>query len=217
MRIVESVNVSVVRTGEWTGRMGRTGIDKRPVSEPLVLDGPGIDGDSGSGVRGDTVADVEHHGGWSQAVYAFDVEDLQHWSRELGVELTAGKAGENLSLSGCDCSNAVVGERWRVGSSVLRVTSPRVPCRVFAGFWDTRDLIKRFTAFGRTGAYFAVEQRGSIAAGDVPEVLSRPEHGVTLAEVFALRARGRRDLVEHVSRAESDLPESWRKHLAAAR
>lgn len=217
MGYVESVNVSVVRTGSWTGRMGRTGIDKRPADGPLILDGPGVDSDEGSGVRGDTVADGRFHGGRDQAVYAFDLEDFEHWSDVLGRELTPGNAGENLTLVDCDCTNAVVGERWRIGSAVLRVTKPRIPCRVFAGFWDHSSLIKEFTAFGRTGAYFAVEEQGKIAAGDAREVLFRPEHGVTLADLFAFRAQGRRDLVDHVARAESDLPESWMKYVAAAR
>lgn len=207
---VESVNRAVVRTGEWTGRQGRTGIDKRPVSEPLVLDGPGIDGPgvdgNSSGVAGDTVADTDNHGGPDQAVYAFDVEDLHFWSSELEVELTAGAAGENLTLRDCDASRAVIGQRWRVGSSVLRVTAPRIPCRVFAGFWDVGDLIKRFTAVGRTGAYLAVEQRGEIRAGDEVEIAHTPEHGVTVGDFFAFRMRGRKDLAEHVAGSLPDLP-----------
>lgn len=209
MGYVESVNIAVVRRGPWTGRMGRTGIDKRPADAPLVLDGPGIDADDGAGIVGDTVVDGKHHGGRYQAVYAFDSEDLGYWSRELGTELTAGKAGENLTLTECDCSNAVVGERWRIGSAVVRVTAPRIPCKVFAGFWGVPDLVKRFSAAGRSGAYFAVEQRGKIATGDVPEVLSRPEHGVTVGEMFALRAQGRRDLAAHLAKAIPDMPEEW--------
>lgn len=120
MTRVESVNVAVVRTGPWTGRMGRTGIDKRPVAGPLLA--------AETGVRGDTVCDAQHHGAWYQAVYAFDTEELRYWSSELGSELVPGNAGENLSLTGCDCSDAVIGERWRVGGAVLRVT-PAHPVR----------------------------------------------------------------------------------------
>lgn len=216
MGYVESVNIAVVRTGPWTGRVGRTGIDKRPVEEPLVLDGAGVDGDDGAGVRGDTVADTEHHGGRDQAVYAFDIEDLRHWSAELGKQLEPGNAGENLTLSGCDCSRAVIGERWRIGSAIVRVTSPRIPCKVFAGFWDVRDLIKRFSAFGRSGAYLAVEERGEIAAGDERVVLSRPEHGVTIADAFAFRAQGRGELAEHLAGAMPDLPAEWAGYVRTA-
>lgn len=208
MGYVESVNIAIVRTGEWTGRIGRTGLDKRPSDQPLVLDGPGIDGE-GSGVVGDTVADTLNHGGPSQAVYAFDVEELVYWSAELDKQLTPGSAGENLTLAGCDSSHTVVGQRWQLGSAILRVTTPRIPCRVFAGFWDTSDLVKRFTARGLPGAYLAVEQRGVIAVGDVPSTLSTPDHGVTIADLFAWRAQGRRDLTDHVTTAIADLPDKW--------
>jgi MOSC domain-containing protein YiiM len=211
---VVSVNVAVPRTGDWTGRMGRTGIDKRPTTHPLVLDGPGIDG-VGSGVRGDVVCDIKHHGGPAQAVYAFDEEELWFWAEELGRAVPPGSVGENLTLSGCDCTNAVVGQRWRVGSAVLRVTCPRIPCRVFAGFWDVPDLIRRFSARGRSGAYLAVEQRGEIAAGNERVVLSTPEHGVTVADVFAFRAQGRRELAPYLATAMEDLPEQWRRHVRA--
>ncbi|WP_246195694.1 MOSC domain-containing protein [Halopolyspora algeriensis] len=216
MGYVESVNIAKVRTGDWTGRVGRTGIDKRPVDGPLVLDGAGVDGETGSGVRGDTVADTDHHGGGYQALYAFDVEDLRFWSAELGRELVPGNAGENLTLSGCDSSEAVIGQRWRIGTAVLRVTGPRIPCTVFAGFWDIPGLVKRFTAAGRPGAYFAVEKRGEIRAGDSVEMLSRPEHGVTVADYFAFRAQGRGELAEHIAGSLPDLPNKLAKHVVPA-
>ncbi|MDR7300941.1 MOSC domain-containing protein [Haloactinomyces albus] len=216
MGYVESVNVAMVRTGDWTGRVGRTGIDKRPVDGPLLLDGTGAHGDDGSGARGDTVADADHHGGRHQALYAFDVEDLRSWSTELGKELASGNAGENLTLSGCDSSRAVIGQRWRIGTAVLRVTGPRIPCRVFAGFWDIPDLVKRFTARGRPGAYLAVEEQGEIRARDRVEVLSSPEHGVTVADYFAFRAQGRRDLAEHIAGGLSDLPDKLAEHVVPA-
>lgn len=208
MGIVESVNLAVVRTGDWTGRVGRSGIDKRPAGLPVRFDQVGV--------RGDTVCDSKHHGAWYQAAYAFDSEELRYWSKELDRELVPGNAGENLTLAGCDSSSAVIGERWRIGGAVLRVTGPRTPCRVFAGFWDVQGLVKRFTEHGRTGAYLAVEEPGEIAAGDVVEVLSRPGHGVRVAEVFALQMHGRSDLAEHVAGGLDDLPEKWRKSVAAS-
>lgn len=203
-----SVNVAVPRTGEWTGRMRRTGIDKRPACGPILLES--------TGVRGDTVVDTEQHGRWFQAVYSFDVEDFAHWSTELGVRLGPGNAGENLTLSETGCSDALIGERWAVGDTVLRVTGPRMPCRVFAAFWARPDLIKWFTRFGRPGAYLAVERAGEVRAGNEVRVLSRPEHGVSVAQVFAVRTGGRGALAEHVRGALADLPPEWAGHVAAA-
>ncbi|WP_406692343.1 MOSC domain-containing protein [Saccharopolyspora sp. ID03-671] len=207
MSAVTSVNLAVVRTGEWTGRIGKSGIDKRPAGGPVRF--------TDTGVEGDSVCDTKHHGAWYQAAYAFDAEELAFWSAELGAELVPGNAGENLTLSGADSTSALIGERWAIGDAVLRVTGPRQPCRVFAGFWDLPGLVKRFTAHGRTGVYLAVEQPGEISAGDEIRVLSRPDHGVEVAEFFALTMRGRSDLAEHVAGCLPDLPEKWRTTAAA--
>ncbi|MCP2334230.1 MULTISPECIES: MOSC domain-containing protein [Actinoalloteichus] len=206
---VVSVNVAVVRHGAWTGRMGSSGIDKRAVPGPVSL--------TGAGVAGDTIVDTASHGGWYRAAYAFELAELRYWSQELGRELVPGNAGENLTLDGMDSSDAVIGERWRIGSAVLRVTGPRTPCRVFAGFWEAERFVRRFTERGRTGAYLAVDEEGLVSAGDRVEVLSRPAHGVTVAEVFAVKQRRRPDLVDHVCQALDDLPQEWADKVRAAR
>jgi MOSC domain-containing protein YiiM len=194
---VESVNLAVVRTDAFTRvKGGRSGIDKRPVTGPVRLE---VDG-----VAGDTICDTKYHGGPDQAVYAYAVADLEFWSTELGRSVGPGNVGENLTVSGVDCSHAVVGERWQVGDAVLRVTGPRTPCRVFAGFLDVPDLVKRFFAAGRPGAYLAVERPAPVSAGVEVTVLDRPDHGVTTADVLAATA-GRRDLLPRIAAARADL------------
>ncbi|HEY4419318.1 MAG TPA: MOSC domain-containing protein [Pseudonocardia sp.] len=193
---VESVNVAVVRTGEWTMQKGRSGIDKRPVDHSVLLAADGIDGD--------TICDLEHHGGPDQAVYAYSCDDLAFWTAELGQSLSPGAVGENLTLSGVDCSGAVVGERWQVGAAVLQVRGPRIPCRVFAGFRGVPDLVKRFVAAGRPGAYLAVLQPATVKVGDTVRVVDRPAHGVTVAHVLAART-GERSLLPQVAAAREHL------------
>jgi MOSC domain-containing protein YiiM len=175
---VESVNVAHVRSDiDTRAADGRTGIDKRPVDGPVLL--------TAAGVQGDTICETKHHGGPDQAVYAYAAEDLAFWAAELGQEFRPGGVGENLTVSGVDCTGAVLGERWRVGEAVLQVRSSRTPCRVFAGFRGVPDLVKRFIAAGRPGAYLAVERPGPVRAGDTVERLDRPDHGVTVADLMA--------------------------------
>jgi MOSC domain-containing protein YiiM len=137
------------------------------------------------GVQGDTVCHTKHHGGPDQAVYAYAAEDLAFWTVELGQEVRPGGVGENLTVSGVDCTGAVLGECWQVGDAVLQVRSTRTPCRVFAGFRGVPDLVKRFIAAGRPGAYLAVVQPGPVRAGDTVTLLDRPDHGVTVADLMA--------------------------------
>jgi MOSC domain-containing protein YiiM len=167
-----SVNLATV----YTGPEGRTGIDKRPVAGRIAL--------RDDRVVGDTVVDTRDHGGRDKAVYAYAREDAAWWARELDREVEPGNFGENLSTEGVAVTGAVIGERWAVGSAVLEVCAPRIPCRTFAAFWDVPDLIKRFTAHGAPGAYLRIDTPGDVAAGDTVTVVDRPDHGVTIGEAF---------------------------------
>lgn len=165
----------------------KTGIHKRPAAHPVKVHWLGLDGD--------TICDTVNHGGREQAVYAYASEDTDWWQQqlagELSFELGPGSLGENLTLRGVDVTNAVIGERWRIGSTVLQVASPRIPCSTFASYWNVDRLAKRFFAAGRPGAYLRVLTEGELAAGDEVVVLERPSHGPTLAETFLAVAGGR--------------------------
>lgn len=165
----------------------RSGIDKRPSDEPLAVRAPGPRrGGLGSGVVGDAICNSRHHGGDDQAVYAYAREDLDDWQAQLGRELTNGMFGENITTSGIDVANCLVGERWSIGSDglVLEVTSPRTPCKTFSTWLDIRGWIKTFTAAALPGAYFRVIEPGTMRAGDRIDVIDRPDHSVTVATVF---------------------------------
>lgn len=173
-------DVFVGRTEDRAGKPERTGIDKRPAPGPVRLER--------LGVVGDRILDTKHHGGVDQAVYAYADEDREWWQRQLAAELSfrlgSGSFGENLTTRGLDVTGAVVGERWHVGTAVLEVCVPRIPCNTFAAFWDVRQLVKRFTAAGRPGAYLRVLVEGAVSPGDPIEVRDRPDHGLTIGETF---------------------------------
>jgi MOSC domain-containing protein YiiM len=167
--------------GSTAKKPEQTGIDKRPVSEPVRL--------GRLGVGGDTICDTDNHGGADQAVYAYASEDAAWWQSELGDELGGrvlgpGAFGENLTLAGVEVTGAVVGEQWRVGGALLQVCVPRIPCGTFAAYWAVDRLIKRFTVAARPGAYLRVLTEGLVSAGDELHVLQRPAHGLTIGETF---------------------------------
>ena len=171
---VVSVNTGRERDAAWAGRLKRTAIDKRPVSGPVAV--------GRLGLAGDEQADKQDHGGYEQALYAYAREDLDWWVERLGRELPGGVFGENITTAGLDITGGLIGEVWRLGSAVVQITSPRIPCVVFAGWLDEREWVKRFGDTGRVGAYLRVLEEGQVSAGDPVEVLSRPATRVTIAE-----------------------------------
>ncbi|WP_329040076.1 MOSC domain-containing protein [Streptomyces sp. NBC_00178] len=164
---------------------GLTGIGKQPADAPVRVSDPGPKGSGGSGLAGDAVCDLRHHGGTDQAVYAYAREELDVWEKTLGRPLPNGAFGENLTTSGVVVSHARIGERWRVGGElVLEVTSGRIPCRTFAGHMGERGWVRRFTREAATGAYLRVIRPGTIRAGDAVEIVHRPAHDITAAMEF---------------------------------
>jgi MOSC domain-containing protein YiiM len=172
---VQSVNVGEPRPVEVDGHTVWTAIWKSPVEGRVPLRGVNL--------RGDGQADRTVHGGSDKAVYAYAIEDTEWWEGQLGGPLGAGTFGENLTVRGLPVSEAVIGERWAVGSAVLEVAQPRLPCFKLGLRMGDPRFLKRFAAAGRPGAYLRVVQEGDIGAGDQIDVVSRPAHGVTSALV----------------------------------
>ncbi len=181
-------SVAVGRPVEIDGPAGRrtlTAYRKHPVPGPVaVLD---------ENLEGDQQADPENHGGPHKAVYVYANEDVAWWRHELGRHVETQMFGQNLTTTGLDLRASVVGERWRIGTAELEVAQPRIPCFKLGLFAEDPTMPRRFIAAVRPGAYLRVVTRGHLTAGDRIEVVDRPAHGVTLAEVFTVyhHERGR--------------------------
>lgn len=180
-----SVNLAVPEPNSAKG-VGVTGIRKQPVDGPVPVRAPGPKTTGlGSGLVGDQIFDVAHHGGDDQAVYAYAREDYDWWAAELGRDLPGGIFGDNLTTVGLDVNGALIGERWRIGDTlVLQVTFARIPCATFQLKMAEPQWVRRFTHQARPGAYLRVVEPGEVRAGDEVTVLDRPGHGVSVAEGF---------------------------------
>jgi MOSC domain-containing protein YiiM len=135
---------------------------------------------AGVNLAGDDQADRTVHGGPEKAVYAYAREDIDWWENVHG-DLPNGCFGENLTTQGLDISGAIIGERWKVGSTVLEICQPRLPCsKLGIRFGDGR-MVKAFAKASRPGGYLRIIEEGELGVGDEITVLSRPGHGITLA------------------------------------
>ncbi|BBX48375.1 MOSC domain-containing protein [Mycobacterium cookii] len=189
---VLSVNVARLSTNpDPRAQSNLTGIDKRPVAEPVQVRPPGQTQDDASGLVGDHIGNTRFHGKSDQAVYAYAREDLDSWEAQLGVTLDNGMFGENLTTVGVDLTQTRIGERWRIGTGtlLLEVSAPRTPCRTFAAFLNRPHWIRTFTEAGVPGAYFRVLSSGQVQAGDAITIEHRPDHNVTIGLAFAARMK----------------------------
>ena len=201
-RIV-SLNVGGVREVDWRGRRVTTGIWKSPVLARVALRGVNF--------AGDDQADRRVHGGPDKAVYAYASEDYAYWRDAEGIDTPPGLFGENLTTSGVDLSLAVVGERWAVGTTVLEVAQPRLPCSKLGLRMNDPAFPKRFQHALRPGAYLRVVSEGDVGTGDTIIVHDRPAHGITLR--FMVEVLADPDKVCAL-RVIPYLPKFWRELLA---
>lgn len=148
-----------------------TAIWKYPVEGRLAVRGVNL--------VGDEQADLSVHGGPHKAVYAYALEEAQAWESELGRDLGEAAFGQNLTTEGVDVSGAVIGERWRVGTTLLEVAQPRQPCFKLGLRIGVPGFVKRFAQASRPGSYLRIIEEGDLGAGDPIEVVSRPDHGIT--------------------------------------
>ncbi len=169
-----SVNVGRPRAVTAGNRTVSTAIWKSPVEGRVAVRGVNLDGDD--------QADRSVHGGPDKAVYAYAIEEIRLWEAELDRMLGPAAFGENLTTEGVDVSGARVGERWRIGTTVLEVVQPRLPCYKLAVRFDDPRFVKRFAQTSRPGAYLRIIAEGELGAGDTIDVApaNPPGHDVTM-------------------------------------
>jgi len=198
---VLSVNVGRPAEMVWHGRTVRSAIWKAPVIGPVRVRGVNL--------TGDVQADGKAHGGPDKAVYGYAAEDLDWWRGQLGVEVGPGSMGENLTTSDLDLSEAVVGERWEIGSVVLQVTQPRIPCYKLGIRMGDDRFPQRFAEARRHGVYLRILAEGVLQAGDDIQVVDRPAHGLRAVDVAHIFYDQHHRAAELLGVAE--LAESWHR------
>jgi MOSC domain-containing protein YiiM len=175
MKII-SLNVGLPRAVPYMDREIRTGIFKSPVAGPLLLRRLNLDGDH--------QADLENHGGRNKAVYAYASEHYNFWRREFpDMDLPWGMFGENLTTEGLFEENAFIGDHFRIGQAVVKVTQPRIPCYKLGIRFGRADIIKRFLASRRSGIYFSVVEEGLVNTDDRIERVHEDERRISIADI----------------------------------
>ena len=206
MKLV-SLNVARPRLTVYKGTTINTGIFKRPVAGRVAL--------RTLNLEGDRQADLSVHGGPHKAVYAYPAEHYEYWRRQLpDMDLPWSMFGENFTTEGLSEGNVQVGDRFRIGSSIVMIRQPRVPCYKLAAKFQRDDILQRFLRSGHSGFYFSVEQEGEVEVGDSFQLISREDNAITIAEMNLLFVKENydRDLLQKAI-ATTALPGDWREYL----
>jgi MOSC domain-containing protein YiiM len=198
---VLSVNIGRVRQFDYNGRPAKSAIWKSPVAGRIAARGVNLEGDD--------QADRKAHGGPDKSVYAYSIEDLRWWEEKLGRSLQYGEFGENLTTEVIAVNDALIGERWEIGTVVLEVSEPRIPCWRLGVRMSDQMFPRRFTEALRPGTYLRIIVEGGVGAGDEIRVIERPDHDVTVRDVFRIYTRDREEAGRLL--AIPRMSESWQK------
>jgi len=178
MRII-SLNVSEIIEVKHKGKLVKTAIYKQPTTRRIML---GV-----LGFEGDDQADKRHHGGPTQAAYAFSAEEYAYWRTELGrFDLSYGLFGENMTVEGLDDSKVCIGDIYLVGGARVQVTFPRLPCSTLAMAVADPGIVKGFLKRKRVGPYFAVLGAGEVGVADEITLETAQSDRVSIVELMYL-------------------------------
>lgn len=180
------VQVAQARKVQIAGRSILTAIHKTAVAGPVAV--------GRMGLAGDEQADLSVHGGLDKAVYAYPSEHYGFWKQQreaagvAGIDPTLpfGSMGENLSLQGLLEADVWVGDVLQFPHCTLRVTDPREPCYKFNAALGFNTAVKAMAQSGFCGFYLAVDEPGTLAAGE-SFVLQPGPRRVGMPERFAAK------------------------------
>ena len=135
---------------------------------------------------GNAQADLKNHGGPDKAVCCYSAEHYPEWRSLLGLseeKFAYGAFGENFTLTGLPEDAVCLGDIYAIGTAVVQVSQPRMPCWKVGRRWDRTDLPGEMTATGRTGFYLRVLEEGEVGAGDTLTLEERPLPNCTVARL----------------------------------
>ena len=165
---IEAVTGSIVQINISPG-----GVPKRPVAEAEVTP---------EGIRGDSWANPQIHGGPNQAILLIASEGLDELIA-LGYPLFPGALGENLTTLGLDRREMRIGQRYRSGDVMLEIAKMRAPCTsldvygpsIKQAVYDARVKAGDASSprWGLAGFYARVLRSGFLRPKDIIELVDQ--------------------------------------------
>ena len=145
--------------GTWTSSIYRD-----PVLTPVQA--------QKGGLVGDKVAQP-YHGGPDADICVHLLDHYRFWNEQYDMNLQPGFVGENFTLDAMTEDQVCVGDMVRIGTALVQVTGPRVPCANLARRIGRKDWVKLTIRENRTGFYMCVLEAGIVQPGDTWQLQER--------------------------------------------
>ncbi len=138
-----------------------------------------------TGFSGDIVVDTKHHGGNDKAVCCYNSDRFAYWKNTLGIDMVAGAFGENLTLTGTVAleENVCIGDRYKLGESIVEVSEPRGPCYMIGIKYNFKKFPVLCQQTGYTGFYLRTIKEGWVKPSDTLVFLSAHPQKISVMDV----------------------------------
>jgi MOSC domain-containing protein YiiM len=145
--------------GTWRSSIGRDRVDG-----PVEVEMRGFVGDR---------ATQPYHGTPELAVCSHLLGHYRFWNEQYGMSLGPGNVGENLALENVTEDEICIGDVYGMGTAVVQVSAPRIPCHNQARRIGRADWVKLTLQELRLGLYMRVLEPGVLQAGDKLHLVER--------------------------------------------
>lgn len=191
----------------------RSAIGKRPWPGPVRI--------GRLGLAGDVQVDKRHHGGAEMAVHLYPLAHHDFWRERIGDHPLLddpGAFGTNIAIGALDETQVRIGERFRLGSALLEISQPRMPCATIERRFERKGMVAAILESGRCGWHFRVVEEGEAQAGDRLEPVAQSGARHTVRAAFSAVANPTAPLdlrlLEELAQCGPLSPE-WRGKAAA--
>lgn len=174
-----SVNTANKKTISWQGKTWQTGIFKREQTASITV--------TKNGVLNDVVVDKRYHGGEHLAVYGFSKKHYSFFQKYYqNISFYNGIFGENLTIDDLDERTLKIGDTFQIGSAILQISQPRLPCKTLNAVFKSNKMIQLFLNNTYSGVYFRVLKEGEIYKNDKLVLLNRENNSINVSDIYSL-------------------------------
>jgi MOSC domain-containing protein YiiM len=186
------------------GRIGKSGIAKRPIEGTARFVASGIAGDESnyySRDEGDT------------AIHLYPAEHYDRIAELAGRAIERPSFGENLSTTGYLESEMRIGDELRIGPVLLRVTQPVIRCKQPGILAGEPRLLKWANADCLIGSFLSVVEPGEVAIPSEITLERRGDAAWTVSRLHYLWLAGKDTEEAREALALPGLSDKWKDGL----